>query len=398
MKSVEEILKKHPEWPAVSTIFHTLHPKGHLAYLAGGCVRDALLGISANDLDIATNATPEQIEKYFPKVVNVGKSFGVMRVLVDGQDIEVATFRLDGKYEDGRRPNGIQFSTPEEDAQRRDFTINALFYDLQTQKVLDFVGGLADLDKKILKTVGEAERRFAEDHLRLLRGPRFVAQLGFDLEESTFLAIQKDPTLIKSVSGERVRDEISKLLGSQFANRGLEIMDTSGLTQSLFPARKPDVFPQGRSKESWQNLALYFRKLSHDEFKKIFQQLRLSVKEQRAMDDFWKMWHAPEAFFVKRLGESLQLYQNEGVQWALQNIVLDQPAFAEKAQNFIKVAQAQGPLPEAFLSGHDLQGKFTGRAMGRCLTEAYCVQLEQKWTDKKQALTWLEEQVQKGSF
>jgi tRNA nucleotidyltransferase/poly(A) polymerase len=398
MKSVEEILKKHPEWAAVSTIFHTLHQKGHLAYLAGGCVRDALLGIQANDLDIATNATPEQIEKYFVKVVNVGKSFGVMRVLLEGQDIEVATFRLDGKYEDGRRPNGVQFSTPEEDAQRRDFTVNALFYDLQNGKVLDFVGGVTDLDKKILKTVGEAERRFSEDHLRLLRGARFVAQLGFELEESTFLAIQKDPGLIKSVSGERVRDEVSKLLGSRFANRGLEIMDKSGLTQALFPNRKPDTFPEGRSKESWQNLALYFRKASHDELKKIFQQLRLSVKEQKAMDDFWKTWTAPEAFFAKRLGESLQLYQGEGVQWALENIVLDQPAFAAPAEKYIQSAKAQGALPEAFLNGHDLQGKFTGRAMGRCLNEAYCMQLELKWTDKKQALMWLDEQVQKGSF
>ena len=398
MKSVEEILKKHPEWPAVSTIFHTLHQKGHLAYLAGGCVRDALLGILANDLDIATNATPEQIEKYFAKVVNVGKSFGVMRVLVDGQDIEVATFRLDGKYEDGRRPNGVQFSTPEEDAQRRDFTINALFYDLQNQKVLDFVGGLPDLDKKILKTVGEAERRFAEDHLRLLRGARFVAQLGFDLEETTFLAIQKYADLIKSVSGERVREEVSKLLGSKFANRGLAIMHQTGLTQALFPIRTPDEFPEGRSQESWQNLALFFRKLPQENFKKLFQQLRLSVKEQRAMDDFWKVWHAPEAFFQKRLGESLQLYQSEGVQWALQNIVLDQPAFAAQAQDFIKTAEAEGALPEAFLNGHDLQGKFTGRAMGRCLTEAYYMQLELKWTDKKQALTWLDEQVSKGSF
>jgi hypothetical protein len=122
------------------------------------------------------------------------------------------------------------------------------------------------------------------------------------------------------------------------------------------------------------------------------------VKEQRAMDDFWKVWHEPQAFFAKRLGESLQLYQSEGVQWALQNIVLDQPAFSAKAQSFIQIANAQGKLPEAFLNGHDLQGKFTGRAMGRCLTEAYCVQLEQKWIDKKQALTWLDEQVQKGSF
>lgn len=398
MKSVEEILKKHPEWPAVSTIFHTLHQKGHLAYLAGGCVRDALLGILANDLDIATNATPEQIEKYFPKVVSVGKSFGVIRVLVDGQDIEVATFRLDGKYEDGRRPNGVQFSTPEEDAQRRDFTINALFYDLENQKVLDFVGGLPDLDKKILKTVGEAERRFAEDHLRLLRGARFVAQLGFDLEETTFLAIQKYADLIKSVSGERVRDEVSKLLRSKYAHRGLEIMDKAGLTQALFPARTQDEFPEGRSKESWQNLALFFRKLPLENFKKLFQQLRLSVKEQRAMDDFWKVWHAPEAFFAKRLGESLQLYQGEGVQWALQNMVLDQPASAIKAQDFIKTAEARGTLPEAFLNGHDLQGKFTGRAMGRCLNEAYCMQLELKWTNKDQALTWLDEQVSKGSF
>lgn len=398
MKSVEEILKKHSEWPAVSTIFHTLHQKGHLAYLAGGCVRDALLGILANDLDIATNATPEQIESYFPKVVNVGKSFGVMRVLVDGEDIEVATFRLDGKYEDGRRPGSVEFSTPEEDAQRRDFTINALFYDLQNQKVLDFVGGLQDLDKKILKTVGEAERRFGEDHLRLLRGARFVAQLGFELEEATFQAIKKDHQLIKSVSGERVREEISKLLAAKHAVRGLQVMEQTGMLQTLFPNRAADVFPEGRSLESWKNIALFLRSLTPDQLKRSFQQLRLSVKEQRALEDFAKVWHAPKDFLVKRLGEKLQAYQSEGVQWALQNIVLDKLPMAAHAEKFIQTAKDQGALPEAFLNGHDLQGKFTGRSMGRCLSEAYCQQLEQRWTDKNQALVWLEEQVQKGQF
>lgn len=397
MKSVEEILKKHAEWGAIATIFHTLEQKGHLAYLAGGCVRDALLGVTAHDLDIATDATPEQIESYFDKVVSVGKSFGVMRVLVDGQDIEVATFRTDGQYKDGRRPDAIHFSSPEKDAQRRDFTVNALFYDLKSQHILDFVGGIPDLQNRILKTVGQAERRFAEDHLRLLRGARFVGQLGFKLDPETFAAIKKESKLIRSVSGERVRDEMGKLLRSTEVNDGLEVMWQSGLMAELFPAQKKSVFPGGRTQELWQNLALLFRDLGKEDLLRNMMFLRLSVKEQKNIEEFWKVWQAPTTFLDKRKGERLQLFQHEGVRWALRMIVLDQAPFAVKAQTAIDEAYQQGVLPEPLLKGNDLKGKLSGPDMGKCLSEAYIQQLEKSWTSHAEALLWLQEYLQKGS-
>lgn len=216
MKSMETLLAQHPQWKYVVQICQQLHNHGYEAVLAGGCVRDALLGKLAKDIDIATSATPEQIEKIFKRVIMVGKSFGVCRVVMaddqdDAQDpIELATFREESDYKDGRHPEHVAYSDMKKDSARRDFTVNAMFYDLGQKHVLDYVGGQTDLQNKVLRTVGVPEERFAEDSLRLLRAARFAAQLEFKVEEQTLLAVQKSAGQLTRVSSERRQDEINK--------------------------------------------------------------------------------------------------------------------------------------------------------------------------------------------
>jgi putative nucleotidyltransferase with HDIG domain len=188
-----------------------LQAAGFAAFWVGGCVRDFLLGREPQDFDIATDARPEQVEKLFRKTIPVGKKFGVIIVVEGGQQFQVATFRAEADYQDGRRPEKIVFASAEADASRRDFTVNGLFYDPLTEKIHDWVGGEKDLRAKIIRTIGAPAERFGEDHLRLLRAVRFAAQLGFEIEPETFAAIQSLAPKIKLISAERVRDELIKL-------------------------------------------------------------------------------------------------------------------------------------------------------------------------------------------
>lgn len=216
-------------------IVRTLHAKGHEAYFAGGCVRDKLRGVAPKDYDIATSATPDAIEKIFPKTVPVGVQFGVILVVEEGIPFELATFRTEGGYHDGRRPSHVAFATVEEDAKRRDFTVNGLYYDVKTDRVLDFVGGRSDLDLKLIRTIGNAEERFLEDHLRLLRAVRFAVQLDFEIDKTTFHYVAKHAELIRKVSAERVRDELVKILTSPSPARGLRLLDQAGMLKCILP-------------------------------------------------------------------------------------------------------------------------------------------------------------------
>jgi poly(A) polymerase len=191
-------------------IIKTLLDKGFQAVFAGGSVRDTVRGVEAKDYDIATNATPQEIIKIFDKTIEVGVQFGVVLVVEENIPFEVATFRKDLNYKDGRHPESVQFTSLEEDAKRRDFTINGLFFDTQKNTVIDFVGGKEDIQKKIIKTIGEPSQRFLEDHLRMMRAIRFSVQLGFEIEKNTFAAISKHADLIQKVSAERIRDELTK--------------------------------------------------------------------------------------------------------------------------------------------------------------------------------------------
>lgn len=226
---------------------------GHRALLAGGCVRDRLLGGEPEDYDIATSATPTQVTAVFPHANLVGAHFGVVIVKHAGQPIEVATFRTDGCYQDGRRPERVEFSTPEEDAKRRDFTINGLFEDPVTGEVIDHVGGLQDLKARCLRAIGDAESRFREDALRLMRAVRFATRLGFEIESATMDAMRCCAGMLGKISIERIRDEFSRILTGPDRRRGVELLVDTGLMHHIVPEvydligceQPPEFHPEG---------------------------------------------------------------------------------------------------------------------------------------------------------
>jgi putative nucleotidyltransferase with HDIG domain len=237
-----------------NSICDTLHRNGQQALLVGGCVRDLLMGHEAADYDVTTDATPERVLSLFPEGLGVGAQFGVVLVPREGFKVEVATFRSDGGYSDGRHPDRVVYSaTPQEDVQRRDFTINGLLMRHVTGEVLDFVGGRADLKAGILRAIGEPSRRFAEDKLRMLRGVRFAARFGFNLEPVTLEAICRHASEIGQVSAERVREELTKLLTEGAARRGFELLEDTGLLRHLLPEiaamkgvnQPPEFHPEG---------------------------------------------------------------------------------------------------------------------------------------------------------
>ncbi len=235
-------------------IAKTIRKAGFQAYLVGGCVRDMILHRTAKDFDIATDAIPGDILRLFPGAVLVGAQFGVVLVRENGVQVEIATFRSDFTYEDGRRPRQVAFEKdPKQDVLRRDFTINALLYDIENDTVIDFVNGKRDIFEGIVRAIGDPERRFGEDHLRMLRAVRFAARLGFSIEPGTMAAIQKLHASIGRVSAERVRDELTRILTEGGARRGLELLDESGLLGDVLPEvralrgveQPPEFHPEG---------------------------------------------------------------------------------------------------------------------------------------------------------
>jgi poly(A) polymerase len=237
-----------------NSICDMLRRNGHQALLVGGCVRDLLLGREPADYDVTTDATPEQVMSLFPESVGVGAQFGVVLIPRDKVKVEVATFRSDVGYSDGRHPDSVVYSTTaKEDVQRRDFTINGLLMRHDTGEVLDFVGGQADLKAAILRAIGEPSRRFAEDKLRMLRAVRFAARFRFTIESATFEAIRRHAAEVSQVSAERLRDELTKLLAEGAARRGFELLDDTGLLRQLLPdisamkgiEQPPEFHPEG---------------------------------------------------------------------------------------------------------------------------------------------------------
>jgi poly(A) polymerase len=237
-----------------NSICDTLRRSGFQALLVGGCVRDLLLGCEPADYDVTTDATPGQVMKLFPESVAVGAQFGVIVVPRNGLKVEVATFRSDVSYSDGRHPDSVVFSkTPQEDVQRRDFTINGLLMRHDTGEVLDFVGGQADLKAGIIRAIGEPSRRFTEDKLRMMRAVRFAARFGFTIDSVTFEAIRSLATEIHQVSAERLRDELTKLLTEGAARRGFELLEETGLLRQVLPEiaamkgveQPPQYHPEG---------------------------------------------------------------------------------------------------------------------------------------------------------
>ncbi len=235
------------------SILKCLREEGCEAYLAGGCVRDDLLGKTPKDYDIATNARPDAVQRIFPKTIAVGSQFGVVLVVLEGESFAVTTFRFDGPYLDGRHPSHVRFGTMKEDILRRDFTINGMMYDPNENRLIDLVGGTRDLKLGLIRAIGDPRQRFEEDRLRMVRAIRFAASLDFTIEDDTLKAIQQQAQTISRIAWERIGEEITRLLTEGYARRGFDLLDTARLLEVLFPEiealkgveQNPDYHPEG---------------------------------------------------------------------------------------------------------------------------------------------------------
>ena len=410
----------------------------HEAYFAGGCVRDDLMKVPPEDIDIATAAVPDEVEKIFPKTVAVGKQFGVMLVVEGGRPFEVATFRTEGDYHDGRHPSSVSFSIPEKDARRRDFTINGLFYDPFHRQVIDFVGGTQDIQNKIVRAIGDPQKRFQEDKLRLLRALRFASSLGFQIDPETWKAIQESASQIRQVSPERIRGEVVKILTRPGAGKGLELLSASGLLKEILPeieamkgvAQPPKFHPEGDvfihtrmllEKLSHPSPVLALGALFHDVGKprtfavrkdritfyehaplgaqmtrEIMRRLRFSNDEIDAVSelvanhmkfaDVQKMRSGKLKQFVSRptFDEELRLHK---IDCLSSHGLLDNYHFLEKK---MKEFEHEELRPRPLVNGHDLisLGMKPGPAMKPLLEELYEMQLEGTLKDREAALEY----------
>ena len=374
-------------------IVKRLRALGHETVLAGGCVRDGLLGVVPKDLDIATAAPPEVVEGAFARTLAVGKAFGTIVVIEDGINFEVTTFRREAHYTNGRHPEKVEFTDLEEDSSRRDFTVNALYYDPVASEVIDCVRGMEDLSAKRLRTVGKAEERFQEDYLRMLRAPRFVAQLGFELEDSVLRAIQSQHAAVAQVSAERVLAEMRRLLSSPFVVHGLETLRNAKLDG--------EIWPESRN-ANFERLGEFMPFLSWEH---AFAAVTILAGEKMVEPRF-KAWKASRESLrkVQLQIEGLDVLRAKDTSRADRARVLGGEEFAEVLQlarafvseseiknwiqEFLEVSDSEGRLPKPYLNGQDLieAGVEPGQRMGSLLKALYNEQLAGKLRSKTEAL------------
>jgi len=412
---------------------------GHAAYLVGGCVRDLLLGREPKDYDLATDARPERVLALFPGSQLVGAHFGVVLVREGEAEVEVATFRSDHSYLDGRHPSEVRFETdPRQDVLRRDFTINALLMDPASDEVLDFVRGRADLAAGLIRAIGDAEARFGEDHLRMLRAIRFAARFGFQIEAATFDAIRRLRERIQTISAERIRDELAMILTEGAAARGLDLLDASGLLDVLLPEvaamkgvpQPPEFHPEG---DVWTHVRLMLAEmrdpsptlalgvLLHDVGKprtltfqerirfdghaelsaqmarEVLTRLKFSHDDIRHVaalaahhlrfKDVTRMRTSTLKRFLRmdRFAEHLELHRLDCVS---SHRMLDHYYFVKSKLEEFSVAQLK---PKPLLTGHDLiaAGYQPGPAFARMLKAVEDAQLEGEIRTHQEALEWV---------
>ncbi len=412
---------------------------GFIAYFAGGYVRDLIMNTPAKDYDIATTASPDEVVKLFDKTVAVGKQFGVIIAVLDGRHFEIATFRREGPYRDGRHPENVSFTTPEEDAKRRDFTVNGLFFDPVKEEVIDYVGGRNDIQAKIIRTIGKAEERFEEDRLRMLRAIRFAANLGFQIESKTWSAIKSMREKIHSVSQERIRDELIKMFTRPNAGIGLELLSECGLLAEILPEieamkgveQPPEHHPEGdvfiHTKMLMDQLdqpsaVLAFGALLHDVGKpatfsdeggkihfynhphigseiagKLLTRLRFSNRDiadiLSCVENHMKFANVKEM----RVGKLKQFIARGNFDTELALHKIDCLASHGKLELFHFLNEKKEEFkkeelkPKPVLNGNDLLelGIKAGPKMKEILEEAYSLQLEHKIQSKDEAKNWV---------
>ena len=394
---------------AIKIIKH-LRRNGFEALLAGGCVRDMLLRRPATDYDIATDAVPDDVIKLFRRTLKVGAKFGVVIVLLEGKQVEVATFRTETGYADGRHPATVRFATAAEDASRRDFTINGMFYDPLTKKVIDYVNGRADLKKHLIRTIGRPEGRFSEDYLRMLRAVRFSAQLGFTIEPKTFSAIRRQANNISKISGERIAMELEAILVSPNRSIGASLLTKSKLAEKVFPGldnKKMNlavkVLNQLRKKVDFPlALACLLAGCSTEFALEKCRVLKLSRNQTKHIK-----------FLLANRGKLLE----DKMSLAELKLTLAQPYFWDlyELQRAIQKAERKSvaPLtrlrrrikalgdielkPKPVLDGHELMqlGAVPGPALGQLAQEMYVAQLEGNLQTAVQARQWVQKWLQK---
>ncbi|MCE5341304.1 MAG: CCA tRNA nucleotidyltransferase [Planctomycetaceae bacterium] len=388
---------------AAIQIIRSLRKEGFQALLAGGCVRDTLLGREPKDYDIATDARPEQICKIFRRTIRVGTKFGVIIVMMEGHQIEVATFRADTGYSDGRRPDNISFTSAENDALRRDFTINGMFFDPIKNEVLDFVGGQKDLKKKTIRTIGKADERFSEDYLRMLRAVRFAGQLDFKIEKSTLAAIKRYHSLITKISGERIAMELESLMAATKRIKGLKLFIETGLAKEIFPVLNDKInfgmkvfkyLPKemtfelavagmfsgcesAEAMESLEVLKLSTSKLKHIDFlliKRDFLNNELSLAELKTI--------VSQPYYADLYVFQTAVLKAERKGLAKLNVI------AKRA----KLLAGRDLQPKPLLNGHELMalGAKAGPQIGQISKELYVEQLSEDIATKEDAKRWVE--------
>lgn len=382
-------------------ILKKLSDQGFECFLAGGAVRDLLMGNSPGDLDIATSAKPDEVESFFPHTVSVGKAFGVIRVIDQGHSIEVATYRKDLDYHDGRRPEGVVFTNRVEDAKRRDFTINALFYDPINEVVYDDVDGKKDIDAKLLKCVGNAAERFQEDELRRLRLVRFVSQLGFQIEDATLKALQTGIEGIQKISKERITEEVGKMWMGVHLKTAFKVWMDSGMAGQVDPAW--ERFTATAPAEIWnlpreeknKAYAHYFSFFFDEEnFKNHFKNFKLSKETENFVLSVYEAYHEIPNFLKSRFGEQRYLAGQKGFLLGLLYYLVKK-ANKDEGQKLRQIYQnfENKILPQPLIKAQHLQPKYQGAELGRALKLIYIEQLHQDWTDEPTALDWISKNI-----
>lgn len=421
-------------------VYRRLVAAGERALLAGGAVRDHLLGRPAKDVDIASSATPQRVAELFDRTVMVGAHFGVAKVVLGDECIEVVTFRKDLDYEDGRHPVGVRYSSEEEDAKRRDFTVNGLFYDLDRGCVVDYVGGVADLEARRLRAIGDPRSRFREDRLRLLRAIRFAVVLGFEIDPDTWEAVLGEARGIHCVSAERVRDELEKILVHPRRELGYFLLSDSGLMAEILPEvealrdvpQPPEYHPEGDvhrhtgmvlaelrdarfpvalaallhdiGKAVTFSISDRIRFNRHDSIgatmaEGICDRLRLSNREKEEVVFLVQRHMVLPGIPEMRVARRKRLFDEPGFESLLQlghadcmgsHRNLDS---VEAARSLFEQYRAEGPPPEPLLRGRDLIefGMTPGPSLGLLLREVFDAQRDGDVTTREEALGWLRE-------
>ena len=391
-------------WSAAMRIVSKLRAHGHRALLAGGCVRDRLLGLPPKDYDVATDAVPDQITALFPQSRHVGVKFGVILVRLYGQDLEVATFRSDGPYTDGRRPDHIVFGNEAEDARRRDFTINGLFHDPVDDKVIDYVGGRRDLEAGVIRTIGNPDARFGEDHLRLLRAVRFAARFGFVIEPETQAAMERHAAHLAVISAERIWMELEGMLAAPTRAAAWEMIQTTGLRGYLAPSW--DVRKDEESLDSKRLAALPTATLApevglaallsgrtREGVVRITRELRLSNQQSDAVG--WLVRSLPAALDESRLelADLKRLMAHPHWSDLLLLLRADVEARGADPEPCARLSERASQIPPEqvspppLLTGDDLQsmGLKPGRRLGEIWEAVYRAQLNDAVTTRAQA-------------